>query len=63
MGNSAGQTTLNYLFKADEEYKTIQVYITNEEINIINYNKPLPPITIEDLNNRTIFKERDSVKP
>ena len=46
-----------------EEYKTIQVYITNEEINIINYNKPLPPITLEDLNTRTIFKERDSVNP
>lgn len=46
-----------------EEYKTVQVYITNEEINIINYNKPLPPITLEDLNTRTIFKERDSVNP
>lgn len=46
-----------------EEYKTIQVYITDDEINIINYNKPLPPITLEDLNTRTIFKERDSVNP
>ncbi len=46
-----------------EEGKTVQVYITEEEINIINYNKPLPPITLEDLNNRTIFKERDSVNP
>ncbi len=46
-----------------EENKTIQVYITNDEINIINYNKPLPPITLEDLNNRTIFMERDSVNP
>ncbi len=46
-----------------EEGKTIQVYITNEEINIINYNKPLPPITLEDLNNKTIFMERDSVNP
>jgi predicted HTH transcriptional regulator len=46
-----------------EEGKTIQVYITNEEINIINYNKPLPPITLEDLNSKTIFMERDSVNP
>lgn len=46
-----------------EENKTIQVYITNTEINIINYNKPLPPLTIDDLNNRNIFKERDSVNP
>lgn len=66
----------NYPFKAVEELlanaivhknyeegKTIQVYITNEEINIINYNKPLPPITLKDLNTRTIFMERDSVNP
>lgn len=46
-----------------EERKTIQVYITNYEINIINYNKPLPPITLEDLNNKTMFMERDSVNP
>ncbi len=46
-----------------EENKTIQVYITNREINIINYNKPLPPITLADLNNKTIFLERDSVNP
>ncbi len=46
-----------------EEGKTVQVYVTNDEINIINYNRPLPPITLEDLNNRSIFKERDSVNP
>lgn len=46
-----------------EEGKTVQVYVTDEDINIINYNKPLPPITLVDLNNRTIFKERDSVNP
>ncbi len=46
-----------------EEGKTIQVYITDEEINIINYNKPLPPITLEDLNSKSIFMERDSVNP
>ena len=46
-----------------ESAKTIQVYITKEEIDIINYNRPLPPITLEDLNKRTIFKERDSVNP
>ena len=46
-----------------EEGKTIQVYITNEEINIINYNKPLPPLTLKDLNNRRLFKERDTVNP
>ena len=46
-----------------ESGKTVQVYITKDEIDIINYNRPLPPITLEDLNRRTIFKERDSVNP
>ncbi len=46
-----------------EEGKTIQVYVTNKEINIINYNKPLPPITLEDLNSKTIFMERDATNP
>ncbi len=46
-----------------ENGKTVQVYIAKEAIDIINYNRPLPPITIDDLNKRAIFKERDSVNP
>ncbi len=46
-----------------EEGKSVQVYVSDDEINIINYNKPLPPITLEDLNSKTIFKERDSINP
>ncbi len=46
-----------------ESGKAIQVYIADDRINIINYNKPLPPVTLDDLNKRTIFTERDSVNP
>ena len=55
----------NFPFKAVEELlanaivhknyesgKSIQVYISEKMINIINYNRPLPPVTIKDLNER-----------
>ncbi len=29
----------------------------------MNYNKPLPPIRISDLNERTFFNERDTENP
>ena len=32
-------------------------------INIVNYNKPLPPLKIDDLNERRIFNERDTENP
>ncbi len=66
----------NFPFKAVEELlanaivhkdyetnRTIQIYITKNNINIVNYNKPLPPITLDDLNNKNIFIERDSINP
>ena len=66
----------NFPFKAVEELlanaivhknyesgKSIQVYISEKMINIINYNRPLPPVTIKDLNERYLFHERDSVNP
>lgn len=66
----------NFPFKAVEELlanaivhkdyetnKTIQIYINKNTINIVNYNRPLPPITLDDLNNKNIFIERDSINP
>lgn len=46
-----------------ENYKAIQIYISEKEINIVNYNKPLPPLKISDLNQRTFFNERDTENP
>ena len=43
--------------------KTIQVYVSENEINIVNYNAPLPPLTLEDLNKGYVFHERDSANP
>ena len=38
-------------------------YISDRQINIVNYNRPLPPLKIQDLNERTFFNERDKEKP
>ncbi|MCR5481843.1 MAG: AAA family ATPase [Clostridia bacterium] len=46
-----------------ENGKPIQIYISENQINIVNYNKPLPPIRISDLNERTFFNERDTENP
>ena len=46
-----------------ENGKPIQIYISDRLINIVNYNKPLPPLKIQDLNERTFFNERDTENP
>lgn len=46
-----------------ENRKPIQIYISDKQINIVNYNKPLPPLEIEDLNERSFFNERDIEDP
>lgn len=46
-----------------ENGKPIQIYISEKQINIVNYNKPLPPLKIQDLNERTFFNERDTENP
>lgn len=46
-----------------ENKKPIQIYISDRQINIVNYNRPLPPLKIQDLNERTFFNERDTENP
>lgn len=46
-----------------ENGKPIQIYISEKQINIVNYNKPLPPLKISDLNDRSFFNERDTENP
>ena len=35
-------------------------YIPDKQINIVNYNRPLPPLKIQELNEKTFFNERDT---
>ena len=37
--------------------------MSENQINIVNYNKPLPPLKLQDLNERTFFNERDTENP
>lgn len=46
-----------------ENGKPIQIYVSENQINIVNYNKPLPPLRIQDLNERSYFNERDTENP
>ena len=46
-----------------ENGNPIQIYISQSQINIVNYNKPLPPLKLEDLNERSFFNERDTENP
>lgn len=46
-----------------ENAKPVQIYVSEKQINIINYNRPLPPLSINDLNERTFFSERDTENP
>jgi predicted HTH transcriptional regulator len=41
-----------------ENPRTVQIYIYEDRIVITNYNKPTPPITIEDLNAKDSFPNR-----
>ncbi|MBQ8707526.1 MAG: putative DNA binding domain-containing protein [Succinivibrionaceae bacterium] len=46
-----------------ENGRPIQIYVSERQINIVNYNKPLPPVRLADLNERTFFNERDTENP
>lgn len=46
-----------------ENRNPIQIYLSDNEINIVNYNKPLPPLSLRDLNERTAFFERNTENP
>lgn len=46
-----------------ENNKPIQIYVSDREISIVNYNKPLPPLKINDLNIHSFFKVRDTENP
>ncbi len=65
------ETIYNYPYSAVEELltnaivhknyenpRTVQVYIYEKSIVITNYNRPIPPVTINDLNTKDAFPNR-----
>lgn len=65
------ETIYNYPYSAVEELftnaivhknyenpRSVQVYVYDDSIVITNYNKPIPPITIQDLNTKDSFPNR-----
>lgn len=75
-GVANNRKVTNYPFTAIEELvanaivhnnyengKPLQIYVSENQINIVNYNKPLPPLRISDLNERSFFNERDTENP
>ncbi len=75
-GKMENRQIANYPFVAIEELvanaivhnnyengKAIQIYISEKQINIVNYNRPLPPLSLNDLNERSVFNERDTENP
>ena len=75
-GRADNRKVANFTFVAVEELlanalvhnnyengKSIQIYVSEKQINIVNYNKPLPPLRISDVNERSFFNERDTENP
>lgn len=49
-----------------KEYDTpeyIGIYVYPDHITFINHNRPLPPVTIEDMNTKTEFPDRKYLNP
>ena len=46
------------IHKNYENPRTVQIYIYDKSIVITNYNRPIPPVTINDLNTKDAFPNR-----
>ena len=46
-----------------ENPRTVQIYVYEDSIVINNYNKPIPPVTINALNTQTSFPDREYENP
>lgn len=51
------------LHKQYEVKQYIGIYVYKDRIEFINYNQPLPPVTIHDMNENTSFTERQYINP
>ncbi|MBQ7444649.1 MAG: putative DNA binding domain-containing protein [Clostridia bacterium] len=46
-----------------ENPRTIQIYLYDDSIVITNYNRPMPPVTVRDLNTKSAFPDRGYENP
>ena len=47
------------LHKEYSKHNCVEIAVFHDHISFINHNRPLPPVTIEDLNTKTEFKDRN----
>ncbi|MCR5105780.1 MAG: putative DNA binding domain-containing protein [Eubacterium sp.] len=51
------------LHKEYSRKEYIGIYVYKDHISFINHNRPVPPVTIEDMNNNTEFRDRVYLNP
>jgi predicted HTH transcriptional regulator len=51
------------LHKEYSEPYYVGIYVYPDRITFINHNRPVPPVTIEDLNKKTSFDDRKYINP
>jgi predicted HTH transcriptional regulator len=51
------------LHKEYDKKQYIGIYVYSDHISFINHNRPLPPVTIEDMNCEDEFRDRNYLNP
>ena len=51
------------LHKEYDRKQYIGIYLQDDHISFINHNRPLPPVTIEEMNNNIEFRDRNYLNP
>ena len=51
------------MHKDYDKKEYVGVYVYEDSLSFINHNRPLPPVTIEDMNAREEFRDREYLNP
>ncbi len=51
------------MHKEYDKKEYVGVYVYENSLSFINHNRPLPPVTIEDMNTREEFRDREYLNP
>ena len=51
------------MHKEYDKREYVGVYVYENSLSFINHNRPLPPVTIEDMNTREEFRDREYLNP